>query len=128
MIIAQFTFLGTELGNGRLVKGASLSGLTTGFMSIFSLITFSIGFLGMYLTRKRDAGYAVFGCYGGCLFFFIMIPLFVVGVGAGTAMSLSENRLKGVCSVGINKPHAANNRKKYLGDENASFDSLSRTE
>lgn len=126
MMISMFTFVGAELG--ELQRGAKIAGMTTGFMAIFSLVTFCTGFCGMYLTYKRDIiGWAYTG-YGFCLFWFIMIPLFVVGVGSAGALTISEDRLKGICAINGTNSEDQQMRQKYLGDGNARFDSLSRTE
>ena len=80
--VSMMILLNTENEAGRLNKAVATTGLTSAFMLIFTVITFLMGFWGFYVTRRRDLpGYANV-CYGGCLFFFVMIPLFVVGVGS----------------------------------------------
>jgi hypothetical protein len=76
--------------------------MTIGFMLIFTIITIGMGCWGMVLTKRRDLPGWIFINYGFCLLFFIIIPLFVVGGGSRMALSMSDQRLMGICAIGKN--------------------------
>ena len=81
------------------MNSVAVAGATTIFMMVFSLITFIIGFVGLYLTSKRDFAGFINGYFGGCMIFFVIIPLFVVGGGI-KALDIPEDRLEGICAIG----------------------------
>merc|ERR1740123_1781293 len=112
---------------GRLKKAVAVAGATTAFMMIFSMITFILGFVGLYITSNRTVVGLVYGCYGGCLFFFVLIPLFVVGGGI-KMLDIPEERAKGICAVGGKSKHDAAKRLKYLGSATADEKSLTIVE
>lgn len=101
LAITMMSLLTVENEAGRMKKAVSVTGLTAGFMLIFTVITFLLGFFGLFLTRRRDIPQLANSGYGFCVLFFVMLPLFIVGVGSQALLNVSDDRLKGICQVGL---------------------------
>jgi hypothetical protein len=89
----------------------STVGMASGIMLLFTVSPILMGCWGMYLTKRRDVpGWVAFN-YGGGLFFFVILPLLVLGIGSRTALSVSDDRLRGICAVGKNDTNDKSLRK-----------------